>query len=123
MSTHNVLKQLHGLDRTSSQFHKRLSGLLHSEAYRSAVPNLQGEELAWLVDYLESVSIQTISPKSVPNTVVGSGVYFKSCEPRVPGILARTQKHLRCQGGPTKIPYASKLPPGHRTPANFRTRP
>ena len=57
MSTDKVLKQLHGLDRTSSQFHKRLSDLLRSEAYRSAVPNLQGEDLAWLVDYLESVSL------------------------------------------------------------------
>ena len=123
MSTHKVLKQFQGLDRTSSQFHKRLSGLLRSERYRSAVPNLQGEDLAWLVDYLESVSIQTIPPKSAPDTVVGSGVYFKSCEPRLPGILARTQKHLRHQGGPTKIPYASKFPPSHCTPASFRTRP
>ena len=88
MSTHKVLKKLHGLDRTSSQFHKRLSGLLRSEAYRSAVPNLQDEDVAWLVDYLESVSLQTISPKSAPNTVLGSDVYFKSCKPRVPGILA-----------------------------------
>ena len=62
MSTHKVLKQLHGLDRTSSQFHKRLSRFLRSEAYRSAVPNLQGEDLAWLVEYLDSVSIQTIPP-------------------------------------------------------------
>ena len=123
MSTHNVLKQLHNLDRTSSQFHKRLSGLLRSERYRSAVPNLQGEDLAWLVDYLESVSIQTIPLKSAPDTVVGSGVYFKSCEPRLPGILARTQKHLRHQGGPTEISYASKFPPSHCTPASFRTRP
>jgi len=123
MSTHRVLKQLHGLDRTSSQFHKRLSGLLRSEAYRSAVPNLEGEDLAWLVDYLESVSIQSIPPKSAPNTVLGSDVYFKSCEPRVPGILARTEEHLRHQGGPTEIPHASKLPPGHRTPASFWTCP
>jgi len=122
MSTYKVLNQLHALDRTSSQFHKRLSGLLRSEAYRSAVPSLQGEYLAWLVDYLESVSLQAISPKSAPNTVLGSGVYFKSCEPRVPGILARTQKHLRCQGGPTEIPYAFKFPPGHRTPVGFWIR-
>ena len=122
MSTHKVLKQLHGLDRTSSQFHKRLRGLLRSEAYRSAVPNLQGEDLALLVDYLGSVSLQTISPKSAPNTVIGSGVYFKSCEPRVPRILARTQKHLRHQGGPTEIPYAFKFPPGHRTPVGFWIR-
>jgi len=123
MSTYKVLNQLHGLDRTSSQFHKRLSGLLRSEAYRSTVPNLQGEHLAWLVDYLESVSLQTISPKSAPNTVLGSDVYFKSREPRVPGILARTEEYLRRQGGPTEISYALKFPPGHRTPASFRTRP
>ena len=123
MNTQKVLKQLHGLDRTSSQFHKRLSGLLRSEGYRSAVPNLQGEDLAWLVDYLESVSLQTISPKSAPNNIVGSDVYFKSCEPRVPGILARTQNHLRHQGGPTEVTYAFKFPPGRRPPASFRTRP
>jgi len=122
MSPPNALKQLHGLDRTSSQFHKRLSGLLRSEGYRSAIPNLQGEDLAWLVDYLESVSLQSISPKSVSNTVVGSDVYFKSCEPRIPGILARTEEHLRHQAGPTKIPYALKFTPSHRPPASFRTR-
>jgi len=123
MSTHNVLKQLHGLNRTSSQFHKRLSDLLHSERYRSAVPNLQGEDLAWLVDYLDSVSLQSISPKSVLNIVVGSDVHFKSREPRVPGILARTEEHLRHQGGPTEIPYAFKFTPSHRPSASFRTRP
>jgi len=123
MSTQKVLKQLHGLDRTSSQFHKHLSSFLRSEGYRGAVPNLQGEDLAWLVDYLESVSLQTISPKSPPNTVLGSDVYFKPCEPRVPGILARTEEYLRRQGDPTEIPYAFKFPPGHRTPASFRARP
>ena len=122
MSTHNVLKQLHGLDRTSSQFHKRLSGLLRSERYRSAVPNLQGEDLAWLVDYLESVSIQSISLKSASNTVIGSGVYFKSYESRLPGILAGTQKHLRHQGGPTEITHAFKFSPSHHPPPSFRTR-
>ena len=123
MSPHSVLKQLHDFNRASPQFHKRLSNFLRSEGYRSAVPNLQGKDLAWLVDYLESVSLQTISPKSVPNTVLGSDVYFKSCEPRVPGIFARTKKHLRHQGGLTKITYAFKFPPSHRPPASFRTRP
>ena len=122
MSTHHVLKQLHGLDRTSSQFHKRLSGLLRSEGYRSAVPNLQGEDLAWLVDYLESVSLQTISLTFLPNAVLGSDVYLKPREPCIPGILARTEKHLRHQGGPTEITYPFKFPPGHRPRARLRTR-
>ena len=122
MSTHKVLKQLHGLDRTSSQFYKRLSRFLRSEAYRSAVPNLQGEDLAWFVEYLDSVSIQTTPPQSMPNTVAGSHVYVKPCEPRIPGILARTEEHLRHQGGPTEITYAFKFPPGHRTPVGFWIR-
>ena len=62
MSPHNILKQLHGLDRASSQFHNHLSSFLRSEGYRSAIPSLQGEGLAWLVEYLDSVSLQTISP-------------------------------------------------------------
>jgi len=61
MSPHNVLKQLHSFDKASPQFHERLSNFLRSEGYRSVVPNLQGEGLTWLVDYLDSVSLQTVS--------------------------------------------------------------
>jgi len=122
MSPPNALKQLRGFDRTSPQFHKRLSTFLRSEGYRSIVPSLQGEDLAWLVEYLDSVSLQTISPKSPPNTVVGSHVYFKSCEPRVPGILARAEEHLRHQGNPTEVTYTFKFPPGHRPPIDFWIR-
>jgi len=62
MSPPNPLEQLRGFDRDSPQFHKRLSNFLRSEGYRNAVPSLQGEGLAWLVDYLDSVSLQTIPP-------------------------------------------------------------
>ena len=61
MSLPNVLEQLRGFDRASPQFHKHLSNLLRSEGYRNAVSILQGEDLAWLVEYLDSVSLQTIS--------------------------------------------------------------
>ena len=62
MSPSNPLKQLHDLDRASPQFHTHLSNFLRSKEYRSAVPSLQGEDLAWLVEYLDGVSLQTISP-------------------------------------------------------------
>ena len=62
MGLPNALKQLHDFDRASPQFHKHLSNSLRSEEYRSAVPTLQGEDLAWLVEYLDSVSNQTIFP-------------------------------------------------------------
>ena len=62
MGPPNALKQLHDLDRASPQFHKHLSNFLRSEGYRSALPSLQGEDLWRLVEYLDSVSIQAISP-------------------------------------------------------------
>jgi len=61
MDPSDVLTQLRGFDRASPQFHKHLSNFLRSEGYRKAVPSLQGEDLAWLVEYLDSVSIRTVS--------------------------------------------------------------
>ena len=61
MGPPNALRQLCSFDRASPQFYKHLSNLLRSEGYRNAVPSLQGEDLAWLVEYLDSVSLQTIS--------------------------------------------------------------
>ena len=62
MSPPDALKQLNGFDRASPQFHRRLSKFLRSEGYRSTVPGLRGEDLEWLVEYLDSVSLQIISP-------------------------------------------------------------
>ena len=62
MNPPDGLKQLQDFDRASPQFHNHLSNFLRSEGYRSAVPNLQGEDLTWLVEYLDSVSLQTVSP-------------------------------------------------------------
>ena len=62
MNPSDILNQLHDFDKASPQFHKHLSGFLRSKEYRSAVPSLQGEDLAWLVEYLDSVSTQGISP-------------------------------------------------------------
>ena len=60
MDPSNVLTQLRGFDRVSPQFHKDLSNFLRSEGYRNAVPSLQDEDLAWLVEYLDSVSLYTV---------------------------------------------------------------
>jgi len=34
-------------------------------------------------------------------------------------MLARTEKYLRRQRGPTEITFALKFPPGHRPPVSF----
>lgn len=90
----NPLQQLRDLDTTSLQFHKQLSSCLRGSEYQSAIPNLQGEDLAWLVEYLDGVSLQTISTRSALDTGIGSRQYFRSCRRRVPGIFTRTQRDM-----------------------------
>ena len=90
MNSPNPLQPLYDLDRTSPQFHKHLTNFFRRSEYQNVVPSLKSEDLTWLVEYLDSVSLPTISPHSVFNTCVGSRRYFRSCD--VPGILARTQQ-------------------------------
>ena len=56
-----VLQQLHNLNRSSPDFNDQLSNVLYGEEYQKCVPNLQGEDLVWLVDYLDEVC-RNISP-------------------------------------------------------------
>ena len=57
MIPHDAFHQLHGLDRTSPQFHEQLSNFFSGDVYRSVFPDLEGEDLAWLVECLDSVSL------------------------------------------------------------------
>ena len=50
-----VLEQLYNLDRSSSGFHDQLTNVLYGEEYRQCVPNLLGDSLIWLVEYLNNV--------------------------------------------------------------------
>ena len=52
---HPVLQLLHNLDRSSPKFDIRLSSALYGDDYMRCVTNLQGDNLAWLVDFLDSV--------------------------------------------------------------------
>jgi hypothetical protein len=49
------LQRLYGLDRWSTQFSGQLDKHLHSKEYADEVQRLSGDELAELVDYLNSV--------------------------------------------------------------------
>jgi len=51
------LQQLHDLDKTSPQFHDQFTHFLRGDEYRNGVSNLQGEDLTWLVEYLDGVSL------------------------------------------------------------------
>ena len=51
------LQQLRDLDKTSPQFHEQLTNFLRGDDYRNGVSNLEGEDLTWLVEYLDGVSL------------------------------------------------------------------
>ena len=50
-----VLQQLRHLDKSSPDFHDQLRKVLYGEEYMQCVPNLQGDDLVWLIDYLDKV--------------------------------------------------------------------
>ena len=57
-----ALEQLRRLDRSSSEFHDQLCNVFYGEEYQKCVPNLEGDDLVWLVDYLDGVRALLPSP-------------------------------------------------------------
>ena len=49
------LQRLDQLDRSLSGFHDKLCEVLYGQEYIQCVPNLQDDDLVWLVDYLDKV--------------------------------------------------------------------
>ena len=50
-----ALQQLNSLERSSPDFHDQFCNVLYGEEYVQCVPNIQGDDLAWLVNYLDKV--------------------------------------------------------------------
>ena len=56
LPSYPVLQKLNNLDKSSSEFHVRLNDVLYAEEYIQCVTNIQDDDLAWLVDFLDNVS-------------------------------------------------------------------
>ena len=55
LSSRPVLQRLGGLNTSATDFHHQLDNILHGEEYARCVENLQGDDLMWLVDFLDNV--------------------------------------------------------------------
>ena len=55
------MQTLRDLDKTSPHFHNQLIDSLRGKAYQDVVSSLQGEDLVWLVNYLDNVSLHNVS--------------------------------------------------------------
>ena len=115
------LQRLRDLDIASPKFQKQLTNCLQGTG--SAVSGFQGEDLAWLVEYLDGVSLQTTSPHSPLIDRADPRRYSRSRKCHIPGIVAPTRRHMRRQEGATEILYAfSRFPPGRRPFIRFWIR-
>ena len=57
---------LQQLDRFSPNFHDQLCSVFYGKAYSQCVSNLQGDDLGWLVDYLDMVCGRVTPPHTSP---------------------------------------------------------
>jgi len=60
-----ALDRLHHLDRSSSGFQDKLCNIFYGEEYQRCVPDLQGDDLTWLVNYLDEVPPHIALPRSL----------------------------------------------------------
>ena len=60
-----ALQRLHHLNRSPSGFHDELSNILYGEEYQKCVPNLQGDDVVWIVEYLAKVRYHVVFPHSL----------------------------------------------------------
>lgn len=100
------LQQLRDLDRASPHFYVQLSNLLRGDAYQELLPRLQADDSCWLVEYLDSVGLQTILHRVTLTTSVGSRWHFRSHPPRLPGNAARTQQCIWDEESVTEIVFS-----------------
>ena len=57
-----VLQELRQFDTSSPGFQDQLYNALNGDEYRGCVSSLEGDDLGWLVDYLDGVSSRVVLP-------------------------------------------------------------
>ena len=81
----STLQQLHHLDKSSPNFQDLLCNVFYGEGYRQSVPNLQGDDPMWLVDYLDKVRRQIaflhppLNPTQALDGLDPSSAAFRKC--------------------------------------------
>ena len=60
MDLPEVLQRLDRLDKSSFKFPNRLTNLLNEKEYKSCIRKLKGDQVAWLVEYLDNVCSRTV---------------------------------------------------------------
>ena len=81
-----ALQQLRSLDRTSSGFHDQVCSVIYGEEYQECMSDLQGDDSAWLVEYLNEVR-RCVALLHSAQAITGSR-RSRSLQPRFPKVSA-----------------------------------
>lgn len=87
MTQTEVLQQFKQLDRSSPNFPDQLTNLLYKQEYKESIPNLQNEEVIWLVNYLDDVCLYFPCPSPCSASIgsrISSSQSFQFRVPKVP---------------------------------------
>jgi hypothetical protein len=101
-----VLRQLHNLDKSLSEFDDQLGVVLYGEEYKQCVTKIQGKDLAWLVDYLDKVCL----PSSVPSLHLSRcRLLMASLPPAIPSGSVYTNSEAYVESG-RHFPHRTSFP-------------
>ena len=114
MTPPNLLQKLRDFNKTSPDFHSQLTDFLRGNEYQDAVPSLQGEDLDWLINYLDNVSHRTVSLRSAFTAGTDPLRYLRSQHRPIPGTARRTEKDMWCQERAPRHVHALGLASGVR---------
>jgi len=105
MPPHNLLNQLRGLDPSSSTFRDQVSNILYGEEYKRWMPNIQGDDLAGLVDYLDKVRHPVLLVRSPLNLRQA----LEILDPTSPAFRKCLQELRHICGARTILPRSSAV--------------
>ena len=99
MTSPELLQQFQRLEKSSPQFPDQLINLLYKEGFKDQILKLRGEDVVWLVEYLDQVCLSIAlhlfyaQPTQVLDSLDSSGPAFRKCLSEL-GRICGTREQL-----------------------------
>jgi len=87
-----TLRQLRRLDQSSPDFQDKLCNILYGKDYVECAPNLRGDDVVWLVDYLNEVRRPVALP--LPAQTCAGARWSRFLQHRCSEVSTRTQTYM-----------------------------
>ena len=86
-----VLRKFPSIDTSSSDFNDQLLKALYEEEYTQCLQNLEGDDLAWLVDYLDKVRSCELAPLNLHSSQHRLSIVLNLPAPLLGSVCANSE--------------------------------